>query len=178
MSSKKSRRKKTGETATANSNGTRFGRMKLPAGKQKQPRLHLTSEAVSKRQVLRTLLQKVQQRRVDDVGMGRNNAVRAAFNDHQLAALDGLMCALSGGGQRDNPVGVAMDYERRAGNLCQVGPEVRAPRRDAGDACNCGRASGDSQPWRSGRTNERMSSVINFGSSAAAKCPPLGNKVH
>jgi hypothetical protein len=37
---------------------------------------------------------------------------------------------------------------------------------------------GEGQPRRSGRTNERISSVMSFGSSAAPKCPPLGNTVH
>lgn len=124
------------------------------------------------------LLEKVQKRRVDDLGVGRDNAVRATFHDYHLATLNGLMGTLTGGRKRDNPVGVAVNDQHRASNLRQIGAEVRAPGADTGDACNCGRASGDSQPWRSGRTNERMSSVINFGSSAAAKCPPLGNKVH
>ena len=63
--------------------------------------------------------------------MGPIQAVRRAFEHHQPAALDRLMCALGRGGERHNPVGIAVNDQRGHVDGGEIFPEIRQPRRYA-----------------------------------------------
>src|SRR5882724_10459244 len=81
---------------------------------------------------LRLPADEIQQRLVEGLRMRRVQAVRSTFDEHELAPLDRFVRALSARFERDDRVGVAVDDQRRDGDLLQVGAEIRAAER--GDA--------------------------------------------
>src|SRR5580693_618784 len=84
---------------------------------------------------------KFQKSSVHCVRVSPGEAVRAARDNHELAILDELGRALSGGGKRKNPVGVAVNDQRRNINALKVLAEVFQPRRNTGQGAFGGRAS-------------------------------------
>src|SRR5208283_5893724 len=59
------------------------------------------------------------------------DAVRSTFHDDQPASVDKLGCAPSRSGEGKNPVGIAMNDQRRHVDAFEVLPEVGQPCRDA-----------------------------------------------
>src|SRR5262245_33010032 len=64
---------------------------------------------------------------VHDVGVRPGQAVRGVLHAHHLAALDGRVREITGDGDGDNAVLVAMDDERGDVDLGQVLAEIRVP---------------------------------------------------
>lgn len=73
--------------------------------------------------------EEVEQRRIELLGVGGVEPVRATLDEREGAARDRLVGSLAGDLERHDPVRVAVEDKGRHGDLREVVPEVGAPER-------------------------------------------------
>src|SRR5262249_40666995 len=75
--------------------------------------------------------EKCEQLTIHDLAVRPREAVRRAFDHHELASLDHLGGAFSAESDRNRSIGIAVDDEGRHVDAFQIGAEIGAPRIDA-----------------------------------------------